>query len=238
MCRAATVVATVKPTCSRRVWIADGAHRYTGRCPGARWLFMLFPGEKPITGTQVWLPSRWHCAVLQAPPLQLQPSTLRYAQHCLLGAQQALQLVMHVRHMLRPTPWFCVRGMKTGIETPVLCEACVLWEMASRCAVYRQHLQSVVPPTPLVLPPFFWAPACQPAGHCFASMDGQPAAQGFVTAQLHDKQSGRSLLVAATHLKAKADNEHTRVHQVSRQPRCGCWACAAVPDQATSSVFH
>jgi hypothetical protein len=47
-------------------------------------------------------------------------------------------------------------------------------------------------------------------------MDGQPAAQGFVTALLHDKQSGRSLLVAATHLKAKAgaDNEQTRVHQV------------------------
>ncbi|WIA31940.1 hypothetical protein OEZ86_002799 [Tetradesmus obliquus] len=54
-----------------------------------------------------------------------------------------------------------------------------------------------------------------PSGHCFASMDGQPAAQGFVTALLHDKQSGRSLLVAATHLKAKAgvDNEQTRVHQ-------------------------
>ena len=47
-------------------------------------------------------------------------------------------------------------------------------------------------------------------------MDGQPAAQGFVTALLHDKLAQRHLLVAATHLKAKAgaDNEQTRVHQV------------------------
>lgn len=47
-------------------------------------------------------------------------------------------------------------------------------------------------------------------------MDGQPAAQGFVTAQLLDKQCGRMLIVAATHLKAKAgfENEQTRVHQV------------------------
>jgi hypothetical protein len=59
------------------------------------------------------------------------------------------------------------------------------------------------------------------AGHCFESMDGQPAAQGYVTAQLHDKQSGRCLVVAATHLKAKAgvDNEQTRVHQVSNRGR-------------------
>eukprot|EP00878_Enallax_costatus_P027094 GHUV01029138.1.p1 GENE.GHUV01029138.1~~GHUV01029138.1.p1 ORF type:complete len:304 (+),score=44.01 GHUV01029138.1:593-1504(+) len=56
-----------------------------------------------------------------------------------------------------------------------------------------------------------------PAGHCFDSVDGQPAAQGFVTAQLHDKLAGHTLIVAATHLKAKAgfENEQTRVHQVS-----------------------
>lgn len=49
-------------------------------------------------------------------------------------------------------------------------------------------------------------------------MDGQPAAQGFVTAQLHDKLADRALVVAATHLKAKAgvENEQTRVHQVSQ----------------------
>jgi hypothetical protein len=37
-----------------------------------------------------------------------------------------------------------------------------------------------------------------------------------VTALLHDKQAGRAVLVAATHLKAKAgaDNEQTRVRQV------------------------
>jgi hypothetical protein len=53
-------------------------------------------------------------------------------------------------------------------------------------------------------------------GHCFEAADGQPAAQGFVTALLHDKQAGRAVLVAATHLKAKAgaDNEQTRVRQV------------------------
>lgn len=47
-------------------------------------------------------------------------------------------------------------------------------------------------------------------------MDGQPAAQGFVTALLQDKLSQRHVLVAVTHLKAKAgaDNEQTRVHQV------------------------
>jgi hypothetical protein len=49
-------------------------------------------------------------------------------------------------------------------------------------------------------------------------MDGHPAAQGFVTALLRDKQAHKHLLVAVTHLKAKAgaDNEQTRVHQVSR----------------------
>lgn len=54
-----------------------------------------------------------------------------------------------------------------------------------------------------------------PAGHCFDSIDGQPAAQGFVTAQLLDKLCGRAVIVAATHLKAKAgfENEQTRVHQ-------------------------
>lgn len=54
------------------------------------------------------------------------------------------------------------------------------------------------------------------AGHCFDSVDGQPAPQGFVTAQLHDKLAGRTIIVAATHLKAKAgsENEQTRVHQV------------------------
>eukprot|EP00775_Hariotina_reticulata_P003332 gene3332-3609_t len=63
----------------------------------------------------------------------------------------------------------------------------------------------------------------EPAGHCFESMDGQPAAQGYVTAQLHDKQSGRCILVAATHLKAKAgaDNEQTRVHQYIQQHELG-----------------
>jgi hypothetical protein len=75
-----------------------------------------------------------------------------------------------------------------------------------------------------------WVCGVVPAGHCFASMDGQPAAQGFVTALLHDKQSGRSLLVAATHLKAKAgaDNEQTRVHQVrlDAQRACASACCA------------
>jgi nocturnin len=60
--------------------------------------------------------------------------------------------------------------------------------------------------------------SCSPApeAHCFQSMDGHPAAQGFVTALLRDKQAHKHLLVAVTHLKAKAgaDNEQTRVHQV------------------------
>jgi hypothetical protein len=56
------------------------------------------------------------------------------------------------------------------------------------------------------------------AAHCFQSVDGHPAAQGFVTALLHDKQAQKHVLVAVTHLKAKAgaDNEQTRVHQVRR----------------------
>jgi hypothetical protein len=63
-------------------------------------------------------------------------------------------------------------------------------------------------------------------------MDGQPAAQGFVTALLHDKQSGRSLLVAATHLKAKAgvDNEQTRVHQVGTATTAMCACALAIHD--------
>jgi nocturnin len=62
--------------------------------------------------------------------------------------------------------------------------------------------------------------SCSPApeAHCFQSIDGQPAAQGFVTALLHDKQADKHVLVAVTHLKAKAgaDNEQTRVHQVQQ----------------------
>lgn len=56
------------------------------------------------------------------------------------------------------------------------------------------------------------------AAHCFQSTEGHPAAQGFVTALLHDKQAEKHVLVAVTHLKAKAgaDNEQTRVHQVRR----------------------
>lgn len=50
-------------------------------------------------------------------------------------------------------------------------------------------------------------------------MDGQPAPQGFVTALLHDKLAQKDVVVAVTHLKAKAgaDNEQTRVYQVSVQ---------------------
>jgi hypothetical protein len=72
------------------------------------------------------------------------------------------------------------------------------------------------------------------AAHCFESLDGQPAAQGFVTALLHDKQAQKHVLVAVTHLKAKAgaDNEQTRVHQV------GCANSSSTKSACTQSALH
>jgi hypothetical protein len=63
-------------------------------------------------------------------------------------------------------------------------------------------------------------------------MDGQPAPQGFVTALLHDKLAQKDVVVAVTHLKAKAgaDNEQTRVYQVS----VGHWTAAPLLDSLTA----
>lgn len=72
------------------------------------------------------------------------------------------------------------------------------------------------------------------AAHCFESLDGQPAAQGFVTALLHDKQAQKHVLVAVTHLKAKAgaDNEQTRVHQV------GCTTSSSTAISSGQTLMH
>lgn len=50
-----------------------------------------------------------------------------------------------------------------------------------------------------------------------------------MTALLHDKQSHKHVLVAVTHLKAKAgpENEQTRIHQVRAQGRWGLLTRAA-----------
>lgn len=84
--------------------------------------------------------------------------------------------------------------------------------------------------------------ACRCAAHCFESMDGHPAAQGFVTALLFDKQAQKHVLVAVTHLKAKADNEQTRVHQVGARRRCtatalGVWPCACAQRSSMPDVL-
>lgn len=46
-----------------------------------------------------------------------------------------------------------------------------------------------------------------------------------MTALLHDKQAQKHVLVAVTHLKAKAgaDNEQTRVHQVGHPTAAAEW---------------
>lgn len=55
-----------------------------------------------------------------------------------------------------------------------------------------------------------------------------------MTALLHDKQAQKHVLVAVTHLKAKAgaDNEQMRVHQV------GCANSSSTKSACTQSALH